>query len=123
MTRSFYIKNCMKAEEPEKAVQEESGKARVMTLPEVMEINLDTMWCMNHGCAWIEVGYGRKIAPVFPKYIYQEKLWVVSLYLHNEMEQFDTETWWNLEMYGKSWRMWTQRPTEKQMSDVPWEEY
>lgn len=98
----------------------ESGVPRVMTLDEVKEASSHDLWSMWNGCVWLE-GICGNLAPIFMDITYEGQLRVFSQFMHDYKTVSPcSETWWHFTYYGKTWRLWTAKPSFEDMKAAKW---
>ena len=74
---------------------------------------------LKDGCFWIETRYGG-LAPAFLDLCVQGELRVYSPFLHPASNPDSNMTWWPLECYGDTWRVWAARPSEEERTTGKW---
>jgi len=72
----------------------------------------------KHGCVWLELR-PCGLAPAFFDCTHGKDIRFLSLYLTADGNH---TAWMSGEYYGKTWRCWTAKPTDKQMEDTKWNE-
>ena len=72
----------------------------------------------KNGCVWLEL-YPCGLAPAFFDCSHANDIRFLSLYVTTDG---NNKAWFSGDLYGKTWRCWSARPTEEQRRETKWKD-